>query len=397
MTTAGTPPAGDILLVAHTRLSLGYVLDHYRLLAPDPALRFTLTRAPDQYSAGVEEMMDATGLPRLPYCVAVGRPWNLALFGTHGSEIFFSRAAARVHIQHGLGAGKLVDGQDYTYGPRWALWDGKPKYTLMLEASHAVRRRAVAACPPLADRITVTGDMHADRLLAADRDRHAHRAALGITLGERAVLIASTFGPNGLLARHGLALADELLATPGTRALLTVHPHVWAGRHDHRATLAAQLEAREKRGLITCGPGQDWTPYLAAADVAVIDHSSIGLYYALLGRPALAVPVPDRAVNPAAPVAILRALSPELTRPGNLAADITAAADRFDPDRTARLRRDLLSYRGQAADRTTAALYKLLGCPAPGPQPPAAASSAVIAASPGPDRNAAAPGTAPTA
>lgn len=397
MTTACPPPAGDILLVAHTRLSLGYVLDHYRLLAADPALRFTLTRAPDQYSAGVEEMMDATGLPRLPYCVAVRRPWDLALFGTHGSEIFFTAAAARVHIQHGLGAGKLVQGQDYTYGPKWALWDGTPKYTLMLEASHAVRRRAVAACPPLADRITVAGDMHADRLLAADRDRDAHRAALGIAPGERAVLITSTFGPNGLLARHGLALADELLATPGTRALLTVHPHVWAGRHDHRASLAAQLAPRAQRGLITCSPGQDWTPFLAAADIAVIDHSSIGLYYALLGRPALAVPVPDSAVNPAAPVAILRALSPALTRPGHLAADISAAAARFDPARTTRLRRDLLSYRGQADARTRAALYRLLGRRAPGPQPPAAASSAAITASSGPDRNAAPPGAAPTA
>jgi hypothetical protein len=66
---------------------------------------------------------------------------DLALFGTHGSEIFFT-AAARVHIQHGLGAGKLVDGQDYTYGPKWALWDGTPTYDRMLEASHAV-----AACP----------------------------------------------------------------------------------------------------------------------------------------------------------------------------------------------------------------------------------------------------------
>jgi hypothetical protein len=134
----------EVLLVAHTRLSLGYVLEHYRLLHQDPELRFTLTRAPEQYPAGVEEMMDGTGLPRMPYCAAVRQAWDLALFGTHGSEIFFT-AGARVHIQHGLGAGKLVDGQDYTYGPEWALWEGTPKYDRMLEASHAVRRYASRA------------------------------------------------------------------------------------------------------------------------------------------------------------------------------------------------------------------------------------------------------------
>jgi hypothetical protein len=41
---------------------------------------------------------------------------------------------------------------------------------------------------------------------------------------------------------------------------------------------------RAARGLITCGPAEDWLPFLAAADVAVIDHSSLSLYYALLGR-----------------------------------------------------------------------------------------------------------------
>jgi hypothetical protein len=355
-----------ILLVAHTRLSLGYVLDHYRLLSQDPALRFTLTRAPDQNSAGTEEMMNATGLPRLPYCVAVRRPWDLALFGTHGSEIYFTSATARVHIQHGMGAGKLVDGQDYTYGPKWALWDGKPKYTMMLEASHAVRQRAVAACPSLSRRITVTGDIRADRLLAADRNRAAHRAALGIAPGEQAILICSTFGPHGLLSRYGLSPADQLLTVPGTRVLLTLHPHLWTGRHDHRARLTAALAPRAARGLIICGPDQDWAPFLAAADIAVIDHGSLSLYYALLARPTVAVPVADSAVNPIAPVAMLRALSPTVTSPAGLTAAVTTAAGRFDPGTGARLRRDLLAYRGHADQHTKAALYELLGRPLPG-------------------------------
>jgi hypothetical protein len=364
---------GEVLLVAHTRLSLGYVLDYYRLLCQDPGLRFTLTRAPDQYPAGVEEMMDGTGLRRMPYCVAVRRAWDLALFGTHGSEIFFT-AAARVHIQHGLGAGRLVDDEDYTYGPKWALWAGTPKYDRMLEASHAVRRYAVAACPPLAGHISVVGDLRADRVLAADRDRAAHRAALGVRPGELAVLVISTFGPHGLLGRYGLEPVDELLAAPGIRVLLAVHPHVWAGRHDHRASLGGLLAPRARRGLIVCGPDQDWAPFLAAADAAVIDHSSLGLYYALLARPTVAVPVPDRAVNPAAPVAVLRALSPAVNGSGDLAAAVRAAASRFDPATFAACRRGLTAYRGQAAVRTKAVLYELLRRPVPGSHlPPGAA------------------------
>jgi len=204
---------GEVLLVAHTRLSLGYVLDHYRLLRHDPGLRFTLTRAPDQYPAGVEEMMDGAGLRRVPYCAAVRRAWDLALFGTHGSEIFFT-AAARVHIQHGLGAGKLVDGQDYTYGPKWALWEG-PRNTI--------------ACLRPATRCAVMRWPRARRWPGMS----AWWATCGPTGSwPQAGTGTRTAGP----ARAG---ANRRTARrPGVRVLLTVHPHVWAGRHDRRASLA---------------------------------------------------------------------------------------------------------------------------------------------------------------
>jgi hypothetical protein len=115
-------------------------------------------------------------------------------------------------------------------------------------------------------------------------------------------------------------------------------------------------------------------PFLAAADAAVIDHSSLGLYYALLARPTVAVSVRDGAVNPAAPVALLRALSPAVTGSSDLAAAVRAAAGGFDPAVSAACRRGLIGYRGQSAVRTKAVLYDLLGRPLPGSQlPPGAA------------------------
>jgi hypothetical protein len=134
--------------------------------------------------------------------------------------------------------------------------------------------------------------------------------------------------------------------------------------HDRRASVASLLALRVRRGLIVCGPDRDWVPFLAAADAAVIDHSSLGLYYALLARPTVAVPVRDRAVNPAAPVAVLRALSPAVTGSGDLAATVRSAAGGFDPAAFAACRRALISYRGQVAAGTKAALYDLLCRPA---------------------------------
>jgi hypothetical protein len=63
---------------------------------------------------------------------------------------------------------------------------------------------------------------------------------------------------------------------------------------------------RVAAGLIVCGTDDDFAAYLTAADVAVIDHSSLGLYWALPARPTVAVPVPAYGVNLSAPIAALR-------------------------------------------------------------------------------------------
>lgn len=358
----------SVLLVAHTRLSLSYVLDQYGLLADDPRITWAITRAPDEYSAGVEPIIELTGLPRLPYVAAVRRRWDAALFGTHGSEVHFTGAARRIHIQHGVGAGKLIFGQDFTYGPRWALWEGRPKFHLMLEASHEVRQRAVAGCPQLEEVIAVVGDLRADRLLAAEARRHAHRARLGIGVGELAVLFVSTFGPHGLLGSTGLTLIDEALRLGAPyRPLLTAHPHAWTGRQDHRRRLTTALAPRVGAGLVVCGPYDDWAPYLAAADLAVVDHSSLGLYYAMLGRPLATIPVPTRLVNPVAPLTTLRAAAPLVDRPSRLATALALApvmhAARHGRAAFAvtRYQRAVTSYPGQAATRTRTLLYRALG------------------------------------
>src|SRR5262249_53457574 len=113
--------------------------------------------------------------------------------------------------------------------------------------------------------------------------------------------------------------------------------------------------------------GKDWAPYLAAADVAVVDHSSLGLYYAMLGRPLVTIPIPPRLVNPIAPLTAPRAAAPLVDRPGRLTAALRLPpvlhAARYGHDRfaVARFQRAVTSYPGQAADRTRAILYRVLG------------------------------------
>jgi hypothetical protein len=114
-----------------------------------------------------------------------------------------------------------------------------------------------------------------------------------------------------------------------------------------------------------CGPDQDWVPYLAAADVAVLDHGSLGLYWALLARPCVAVPAPAYEMNLTAPLAVLRAASPLAQTPTALRPAVERARSSFDPGVFAAHRRALLAYPGQAEQHARRVLYGLLGLPVP--------------------------------
>lgn len=355
-------PTRRALLVAHTQLSWRYVREHARLLQDDPRIQFAVTRAPDDYGAGVDARILRSGYPIVPLRQAIGQPWDLALFGTHGSDVFFGRTTAKVHIQHGIGAGKMVGRSDFTYGSEWALWRGRPKYTAMLEASRAVRDRAVSACPELAPVITVVGDMASDRLLASLRHREAYRHALGIQPDRTAVLLISTWGQYGLVRRLGPRLLPAALELGQRyRPMLTMHPHVWNGRHGDINRWAGKLSAYARAGLRVCGPDEDWVPYLAAADVAVVDHGSLGVYWSQLLRPTVTLPAPEGACVPDSPMSNLGGFTPTLADPDELGKTVEQAMATFDPAAFAKWRGEVVSYPGQAAFRTREVLYRLLG------------------------------------
>ena len=358
-----------VLLVAHTPLSARYVNSHYEVMRGDPRLAFAATQAPDDFGAGVGQVMRGMGVPILPLERAATMEWDMSLCGTHYLPDVITRVKKSVLIQHGLGGGKVVNGEDYSYGPRLALRsDGRPRYDLMLEASEATRRRAVAGCPELEGVIRVVGDMACDHLLAHGDPgmREACRRELGIEPEQTAVLAISSFGPDGLLGRYGRELVPRLLALPEAyKPLITAHPHIWA-RPDRTPGAVELLTDARAQGMPVCQPGEDWVRYLAAADGAIIDHSSMSLYYSLMARPTIAVPVQGHLINPGAPVDMLRRASPVLASPGDLDPEfIDGVVEGFDPATFAERRATITSHPGEAIDRTRAVLYEGLGLSPP--------------------------------
>jgi hypothetical protein len=350
-----------VLLAVHTLLTLRYIRRHLNILRQDQRLAFYATQGADDYSVGVAAALPRLCLPMIPFDEAAAQQWDLALFATHGGEIFFRDTACKIHIQHGIGAGKRVDGHDFTYGRPWVLWEGRPKYDLMLESSHSTMRRAVAAVPELADRVRVVGDPFADDVLHGMQHRCRFRAQLGIEQGQTAVLLMSTWGQHGLLAAHGRDLLEAALRLPRKyKILLTMHDHLWTGGRDEASPWPSRLAQLPKDQFAICGLLQDWVPHVIAADVAILDHGSLGLYYALTCKPAITAHVPEYVVVPNAPATRLRACYPLLESTAHLQRVVDDVQRHHDPQAVGRFLGDITSYPGQAVPRIRAVLYERL-------------------------------------
>lgn len=356
-----------MLFVGHTRVSLRVLRRVHRLLAADPRLDLSLTLAPDRYAAGRDREALAWGLPVLPYPDCADRPWDLVLLASHGGAHLFDRAGATVFVPHGVGAGKAAEGADFTYGARFTLRDGRPIYTVMLEASEEGRRQALRTTPELAGTVEVVGELETDEFLGLARHRDTARELLGAEPEDRVLLVSATWGDGGLLGRDGPRLLASAAGLPvRVRVLLRAHPHNWDDTGRPVGHLAAALAAAPDTVRVV-PPWQPWLGAYLAADLAVYDFGSLALRFALLPRPMVAVPVEAGTVTPGSRMAALRAVTPPLPEPSLPRA--VEVADRVGvPAGLAALGPSITSHPGQAAARIRRVLYGLLGTPPPDPE-----------------------------
>lgn len=218
-----------------------------------------------------------------------------------------------------------------------------------------------------------------DRLATGGYDAAATRRALGLAPGRPTALYAPTYSAAASLHAAGEAIV-RALALVGFNVIVKLHDRSldpdarYTDGIDWRARFAALASAQPSQVSFT--ETADASPLLAAADVMVTDHSSIGFEYLILDRPLVVFDAPDlertARINPekvallrsAAAIArtadeAARAARQALADPGHQsAARRQIARDLFfDPgratERALRLVRGVL-YPGRAAERAPA-------------------------------------------
>ena len=290
------------------------------------------------------------------------------------------RCAARMSIFHGV-AGKY----DLDQPPREAqLFDA---YDRVGFANSDRMQRYLSGRVIAPSQAVLVGYPKLDLLANRGIDPAAVLESLRLRGDRPIVLYAPTWSPASSLHLAGEAIIETLLSLD-LNVIAKLHDNCfmpgakYAGDIDWRARLR-RFEISDRFAL---APGVDSTPYLAAADLMVTDHSSIGFEFLMRDRPLIVYDAPElprvARINPEK-IALLRSAADVVLSVEELSGVVRAAL--ATPERL-RTRRKQVSDAifhdpGRATDRTVAVIYDLIALTPPAALPAYGTSAGAVAVS----------------
>src|SRR3954463_1089036 len=244
-------------------------------------------------------------------------------------------------------------------------------------------RRYVDAGIVRRDAAVLVGYPKVDALVNGQYNPEAIRAGVGLDPARPTALYAPTWSPASSLHLAGEAIVHALVDA-GLNVIVKLHDRSlevanakYSGGIDWRARFAAM----PYRGRLAFVESADSSPLLAASDLMITDHSSIGFEFYLLDRPLVVFDTPGLVeaarINPEK-VALLRSAARVVRTAEELGAaalDELAHRDRRSAARQA-IAREMFHDPGTAPARAITMIYNLLELPLP--QHAGAVSDAMI-------------------
>jgi CDP-glycerol:poly(glycerophosphate) glycerophosphotransferase len=269
------------------------------------------------------------------------------------------RCAHRINFFHGV-AGK------YDLDRPAGLPMGFEYYDRVAFINEDRMQRYLEAAVVTPAQAVLVGYPKLDRLASGGVDALAVRRSLGLTSGAPTALYAPTYSPASSLHLAGESMIRGL-AGAGFNVVVKLHDRSLDSdpRYTAGVDWRTRMRALEIPGRIAYVEAPDAGPYLAAADIMVTDHSSVGFEYLVLDRPLLVFDTPGLVeaarINPEK-VALLRSAARVVYGVDELVA--AATAELASPQRLSvqrrRVAREVFHDPGGATDRAVALIREVL-------------------------------------
>lgn len=313
-------------------------------------------------SPAVEHAVRTAGTPRVRWIDRQDAEWirfDLLVNADPWGTVPLRRCRERVNFFHGV-AGK------YDLDCPAGLPAGFDTYSRVAFANADRMQRYLTAGIVTPAQAVLVGYPKLDALVNGRYDARQVRRALGLDPSRPTVLFGPTWSEASALHVAGEAIIEQLVSA-GFNVIAKLHDRSlqtsdrFTGGIDWRA----RLSRFEATGAFALAPGPDSSPYLAASDAMVTDHSSIGFEYLTLDRPLVVFDAPALArvarIN-LEKIALLRSAAAVVREPREVAAAVRDGLE--SPGRLSAVRRrvaaDMFFEPGTATPRALTLCYGLI-------------------------------------
>jgi hypothetical protein len=311
---------------------------------------------PGRVAAAVRQ---AAGADVLDHDAVVWQRWDLYVSADPWTRPRLRRCSRSANFFHGVAGNSNLDDPS-------ALQTGFESFDrvgfINAERMDTYLKRGIVS----ADAAVLVGFPKADRLALGGYDASAIKRSLGLDTGRMTALYAPGWSPAGSLHAAGEQIVASL-RDAGFNVIVKLHAMSFhpAAKYNGGIDWRSRMDAVQEPGRVVHAIESDSSPLLAASDVLVTDHSTVGFEYCLLDRPIVLFEVPDLVrvarVNPEQ-VARLRGVARLVSRTEALG---PAARDELaQPARLSAARRQLAARMfyeaGTATARALVIVYDLL-------------------------------------
>ena len=364
-----------VLAAAHTLTSTLPLLDLVQLLQDSDCEVLFTTTGTSVFEAGVRELLDGLGARTVRWRDARRGRFDLTLAATTDPVLHQLRTPLLI-VPHGAGHHKqTADGQvpglsaarllQSRLRPR-RLLSGRRVIADALAFAHPGQiTRLAAECPEAVRYARVTGDGCLAILRANRHRRERYRRALGISDGQRLVLVASTWGQASLIGRHPILPARLLATLPADRYRVALATHANVPARHGQFNLGEQLTPALDSGLLLLDNQPDWRTALIAADCLITDQGSVCSYGAALSVPLLLGGFATEQIVPGTPLAELGRTVPRLDLAEDVSVQIEQVLAEHAPERYRSVAEQIFDQVDQAPELLRAVMYELMGRPVP--------------------------------
>lgn len=350
----------DILLIVPNEIMYAYTKPIYDRLAGDRRIRpWFCFCSPHRFRKRNLAAIRKEKLRTIPVRIARHLKWDLILYPVHRRR--FRADCKKIYIDHSMHMGKAANGESYKYGRHTRDKNNNLTYDKIFAASDHEKQLISKSHPQHYPTVKVVGSLLADSLLASVGRKEKILESLNFDAARKTIMIASSWGPHCFAQNLGPKFIENLPALlEKYNVIFSIHQCNFLRKCSPQIDFTAVIRNARYANCRISSNNAESIDLLLAADLLITDHTSLGLYYLLLGRPIIFYENANVEYTPGAMFFEFRKAAHVIHDIDSIKEDILQAFDEYDKEKIEFVASQACSHRNNAWQRYEHEIYEML-------------------------------------